>query len=136
MKKLKITIEGISYEVDVEILHDDDQPVSSRRSTPTTRPAPESSAATPSSSPAAATLPAAAASTSSSADDLLCPLSGVVVTINAPVGKTVAEGETVITLEAMKMYTTVCAHKAGTIKAVHVGAGQSVEENQPLVTIV
>ncbi|MDL5048080.1 biotin/lipoyl-containing protein [Oscillatoria amoena NRMC-F 0135] len=66
---------------------------------------------------------------------MACPLSGVVVTVNAPVGTVVAEGDTVITLEAMKMYTAVCAHKAGTVKEILVNAGQSVDEGQALATI-
>ena len=38
-------------------------------------------------------------------------------------------------LEAMKMDTPVNANKDGTVTKVHVAAGQSVQEGQPLVSL-
>ena len=50
-------------------------------------------------------------------------------------GPVVAEGDLVITLEAMKMYTPINAPMAGTITAIHVKVGDAVEEGQILYTI-
>ncbi len=51
------------------------------------------------------------------------------------VGATVSEGDLVITLEAMKMYTAINAPGSGTITAIHVAVGDAVEEGQVLYTI-
>lgn len=51
------------------------------------------------------------------------------------VGDKVNEGDLIITLEAMKMYTAINAANSGTITAILVKVGDSVEEGQPLYTI-
>ncbi|MFZ9936755.1 MAG: acetyl-CoA carboxylase biotin carboxyl carrier protein subunit [Luteolibacter sp.] len=68
-------------------------------------------------------------------DDMVSPLAGIVQAIEVQVGAKVNEGDLVITLEAMKMYTPVNATASGTIKAIHVKTGDAVEEGQPLFTI-
>lgn len=50
-------------------------------------------------------------------------------------GASVQAGDQVMTLEAMKMNTIVSAPAGGTVKAISVAAGDSVEEGQPLLTI-
>jgi len=59
----------------------------------------------------------------------------VVVEIPVAAGATVHEGDVVAVIEAMKMMNEIRAHKAGTIRAVHVKAGTTVEARMPLVTI-
>ena len=66
---------------------------------------------------------------------MVSPLAGIVQAIEVQVGTQVREGDLVITLEAMKMYTPVNATASGTIKAIHVKTGDAVEEGQPLFTI-
>jgi biotin carboxyl carrier protein len=66
---------------------------------------------------------------------MLSPLAGIVQAIEVQVGTKVNEGDLVITIEAMKMYTPVNSTSSGTIKAVHVKVGDAVEEGQPLFTI-
>jgi biotin carboxyl carrier protein len=66
---------------------------------------------------------------------MVSPLAGIVQAIAVAVGAQVKEGELVITLEAMKMYTPINATASGTIKAIHVKIGDAVEEGQPLFTI-
>jgi acetyl-CoA carboxylase biotin carboxyl carrier protein len=51
------------------------------------------------------------------------------------VGDTVAEGDTLLIVEAMKVMNPITADKAGTIRAVLVGNAQPVEFDQPLVVI-
>ncbi|MCK5263241.1 MAG: acetyl-CoA carboxylase biotin carboxyl carrier protein, partial [Gammaproteobacteria bacterium] len=51
------------------------------------------------------------------------------------VGDTVAEGDTVCIIEAMKILNQIEADKSGTVKAILVENGQPVEFGQPLVII-
>jgi acetyl-CoA carboxylase biotin carboxyl carrier protein len=53
----------------------------------------------------------------------------------AAVGKTVAAGDTLLIVEAMKVMNPITAPSAGTIKAVLVENGQPVEFDQPLVVV-
>ncbi|MFT4549689.1 MAG: pyruvate carboxylase [Verrucomicrobiales bacterium] len=63
------------------------------------------------------------------------PMPGMVSAVAASVGEKVEEGDNLLTLEAMKMFTTITAPRAGIIESVHVAAGESVESKDLLVTI-
>lgn len=65
----------------------------------------------------------------------MSPLAGTVQKVDVAVGDSVTEGQTVVTLEAMKMLTTVVAPRAGTVKEIKVQAGGSVQEGQVLVVL-
>lgn len=121
MDHLRITIEGKTYHVVVEKVgsHSQPEPV-----------APAARATAPAPTPAPAPRPAAAGTGEASS-----PLAGIVQSIALEVGATVAEGDLVLTLEAMKMYTPINATMSGTIKAIHVKPGDAVEEGQLLYTI-
>lgn len=125
MDHLRITVEGKAYDVVVEKIGSDD---TATTTTPAVRAAAPARAATP--APAPAPKPSAAG-----AGDALSPLAGIVKAIDAAAGATVTEGDVVITLEAMKMYTPINATASGTIKAIHVNIGDAVEEGQVLYTI-
>lgn len=51
------------------------------------------------------------------------------------IGSTVAEGDTLIIVEAMKVMNPILAPRAGKVTQVLVAAGQPVEFDQPLVVI-
>ncbi|NTS65062.1 acetyl-CoA carboxylase biotin carboxyl carrier protein [Sphingomonas sp. HHU CXW] len=53
----------------------------------------------------------------------------------AAVGQTVAAGDTLLIVEAMKVMNPITAPSAGTVKAVLVENGQPVEFDQPLVVV-
>ncbi len=53
----------------------------------------------------------------------------------ASVGQTVAAGDTLLIVEAMKVMNPITAPSAGTVKAVLVENGQPVEFDQPLVVV-
>ncbi len=123
MEHLRITVDGKTYEVVVE-------KIESAGSSASPAPAPVRATAPVVPAPAPAPAPKTAAE-----DDMVSPLAGIVQAIEVQVGAKVNEGDLVITLEAMKMYTPVNATASGTIKAIHVKTGDAVEEGQPLFTI-
>jgi acetyl-CoA carboxylase biotin carboxyl carrier protein len=51
------------------------------------------------------------------------------------VGQTVAAGDTLLIIEAMKVMNPITAPKAGTVKAILVSSEQPVEYDQPLIVI-
>jgi acetyl-CoA carboxylase biotin carboxylase subunit len=74
-------------------------------------------------------------SAAAAGNDVVAPMHGVVVEISVAQGATVAEGDVVAVIEAMKMMNEIRAHKAGTVGAVHVQPGATVEARTPLVTL-
>ncbi len=125
MKKLRITVEGKTYDVTVEVLGDTGTPIA-----PVTASLPVVSAPTEQ----AASTQQAAASVGAAAD-VLSQLAGTVVSVEVAVGQSVAAGDGLLTIEAMKMNTSIIAPKAGTVTAVAVAAGAVVEEGQLLITL-
>ena len=63
------------------------------------------------------------------------PLAGNVVKVLVQPGQAVAEGESIVVLEAMKMETSVSAPAAGTIVEVRVQSGDSCVVGDVLVTL-
>ncbi len=61
-----------------------------------------------------------------SGDSLTAPMQGTIVKINVDEGATVAEGDLVVVLEAMKMEQPITAHKAGTITNLRAEVGATV----------
>jgi biotin carboxyl carrier protein len=50
-------------------------------------------------------------------------------------GESIAEGETLVIIEAMKMENEIAAHRSGIIRRLFVSIGDSVEMDQPLAEI-
>lgn len=74
----------------------------------------------------------APASSSGSGQNVTAPMPGNIFKVLAQPGQSVKEGETVVVLEAMKMENEIVAPADGTISAVHVKEGQSVEADDVL----
>lgn len=62
-------------------------------------------------------------------------ITGVVWKIECAVGDQVAEGDTVVVLESMKMEMPVEAEDAGTVVKILCEEGQAVNEGDPLVEL-
>jgi len=62
-------------------------------------------------------------------------ITGVVWKIECKVGDVVEEGDTVVTLESMKMEMPVEAEDRGTVKEIRCEEGQSVSEGDVLVVL-
>jgi acetyl-CoA/propionyl-CoA carboxylase biotin carboxyl carrier protein len=67
-----------------------------------------------------------AASGAPSGDELVSPMQGTIVKIEAADGEQVAVGDTIVVLEAMKMEQPLIAHKAGTVTGLSIQVGQTV----------
>ena len=79
------------------------------------------------------TQPAAAAA--GAGTPVKAPLPGTINAINVKVGDTVAVGDVVIVLEAMKMQNNIEAENAGTVTSILVKQGDSVMEGAVMLTI-
>ncbi len=134
MKKLRITVDGKTYEVEVEILGSSIASV-----TPVAAPAPQAApapvAAAVVAAPAPAPKAASPAPVAASAGDVVCPLAASISSVAVKEGQTVKAGDLLVMLEAMKMNTPVNAEKDGTVTKIYVAAGQSVQEGEPLVSM-
>jgi acetyl-CoA/propionyl-CoA carboxylase, biotin carboxylase, biotin carboxyl carrier protein len=78
---------------------------------------------------------AAAAALGTGPAELVAPMPGQVLSIGAPVGTAVEPGDTVLTLEAMKMEHAVTSSRAGTVADVFVRAGDQVTRGQRLAIV-
>ncbi len=68
-------------------------------------------------------------------DALVSPMQGTIVKILVADGGTVAAGDPVVVLEAMKMEQPLTAHKAGTISGLTAEVGQTVSSGAPICEI-
>ncbi|MDR5858964.1 oxaloacetate decarboxylase subunit alpha [Halomonas eurihalina] len=80
--------------------------------------------------PQAPSAPAA-----SSGEAITAPLAGNIFKVNVKPGDSVAEGDVVIILEAMKMETEVRAASAGTVSEIKVSEGDSVAVGDELIVL-
>lgn len=120
MKNLRITVNGTSYDVQVEEIGAGAAPVASA-------PAPVAVAPAP-----AAPAPAASAS---SGEPVKAPMPGVVLDIKVSAGQTVKKGDCLIILEAMKMENEIFCPKDGTVESIVATKGQNVDSGATLLTI-
>lgn len=67
------------------------------------------------------------------AGGLIAPMPGQVRSVSVSVGDAVKKGQTLLTMEAMKMEIRIQALKDGAVKALHVAQGQTVEREQILI---
>jgi biotin carboxyl carrier protein len=127
--KLRITLDGVTYDLDVEFVEED-----SGRAAGVSAPAPVARAAAASAPAAAAPSAAPAPPPGESADmTVTSPLSGTVFKILVKVGDSVTSGQDLLILEAMKMETNVVAAGPGTIKNIPVAEGDTVSQGQLLI---
>ena len=119
-----VTVNGVSYQVEMENSMPAAAPVQG---------APQASAPAP--QPAAAAAPAPAAKPAGEGKAVTSPLPGVIIEVSVKEGDTVAAGQKVAVLEAMKMENEIQAEKAGVVTKIHVSKGDSVLEGASIVTI-
>lgn len=133
IKRLRVTVDGNTYDVTVEVPEESTPDAAAAPVMPTpptpvaVSPAPPATAPTPS--------PAPKPAGTGGPGDVPCPLAGRVTAVVVQVGQDVKEGDHLVTLEAMKMNTFVFAPRNGKVTTVKIEVGAVVEEGQTLVTI-
>ena len=115
-----VTVNGEQYKVEMEPEKEPEKPK------PVVRPV------APAPAPASS---GADASRANNQNAVKAPLPGVITEIKVAEGDIVAEGDTVVVLEAMKMANNLDAEKGGKVTAILVQPGQTVMEGDPLVVI-
>lgn len=136
--KLKITVHGVPYEVDVEVLDAGDDfamgPLPMVHQTQAGAPVPSMAPAPMAAAPAPRRKkkPVGTAA-SSDGGNVTSPVAGNVVEVKCKVGESVKEGDILLVIEAMKMNTSIAAPVDGTVKATPVAKGDAIVEGQTLV---
>ncbi|MGH9150836.1 MAG: biotin/lipoyl-containing protein, partial [Acidimicrobiales bacterium] len=79
--------------------------------------------------------PRPTAAVHASSGTVLAPMQGTVVAVAAAVGDTVEPGQTICVIEAMKMENNVTTERAGTVRELHVRAGDTVGAGDVLAVV-
>ncbi len=124
MRKFNISVNGNTYEVEVEEVGGAPAPA-----VKSAAPAPKPAAAPKAAPKAAAQAPAAGAT------NVDGPMPGNIVSIKVKTGDTVNEGDVLCVLEAMKMENEIMAPKAGKVVAVCTSQGASVQTGDTLISL-
>ena len=123
MKHLRITLNGQTYEVDVEETGAVSAAAPAAAPAPTPAPAPAA--------PAPASAPAAAAG----GKIVEAPMSGRIVKVLVNVGDRVSADDPVVILEAMKLENEIYADVDGVVKEIRVSANQIVNTEDVIAVI-
>ncbi|AOY75158.1 biotin/lipoyl-containing protein [Clostridium formicaceticum] len=125
MKKFNITVNGVSYEVEVEEIKDGT--AASRPATPAVEAKSAATPAKPVTKPVAAPV--------SGDTTVEAPMPGNIWKILVREGQEVKEGEVLVILEAMKMENEIYAPVSGKIAGIHVSEGASVNGGDLLISL-
>jgi len=113
--KLRITVQGVRYDVDVEVLDND---------TPTDVSLEKSGGHS-----------IAANATAKGGGEVTSPIAGTVFDIRVKPGDVVKINDTLLVLEAMKMESNIASTHAGIVQEVCVQVGDGVTHGQVLVRV-
>lgn len=111
MKKYNVNVNGTSYEVEIELVSENDAKA------------------------AAPAAPKAAPAAGGDGEKVAAPMPGTILDVKVNVGDTVKKGQILMILEAMKMENEIMAGCDGKITSIGVTKGQSVESGATLCTI-
>ncbi len=120
MKKYRVTVNGTTYEVDVEQVGGDSASPVANTSAPVTK-APE------------VAKPAVAPVAAGNGEKVVAPMPGTILKVNVTPGSAVKKGDSLLILEAMKMENDIVAPCDGTVASVSVSQGASVSTGDILV---
>ena len=135
--KYQVKVDGKVFEVEVEKVGGGYASLTpaSLTAAPAAPAAPAPQAAAPAPAPAAQAAPAPApAAPAGGAGDVVAPMPGTVLKVNVNNGDTVASGDVILILEAMKMENEIVAPCAGTV-TLNVKAGETVDTDAVLASV-
>ncbi|HSQ89685.1 MAG TPA: biotin/lipoyl-containing protein [Romboutsia sp.] len=121
MKKYNVTVNGNTYEVEVEEVGSEVSKVS--------RPQVTQSSPRPQATPKQQAAPVLGGG------NVLSPMPGTINDVRVKAGDSVKKGQILLILEAMKMENEIMANSDGTVSAVNISKGSSVNAGDVLVTI-
>ncbi|MDR3774902.1 MAG: acetyl-CoA carboxylase biotin carboxyl carrier protein subunit [Terracidiphilus sp.] len=126
--KLQVTVEGKTYEVEVEILEEDEgaRPPGLGSYEPAALPAPIAS-------PGSQFSGGGSWPEANGAKVCRSPITGLVIRVNVEPGQAVQANDLLLVLEAMKMENSVTARATATVKSVCVVPGDSVKVGQVVI---
>lgn len=127
-----VTVNGVDYKVEIENEMPAVQAVP-QAAAPAAKPAPTPVAAAP--APVAAAPAPVVAKPAGEGKPVTSPLPGVIIEVSVKEGDTVAAGQKVAVLEAMKMENEIQSDRAGVVTKINVAKGDSVLEGAAIVTI-
>ncbi len=119
--KTKVTVNGKVYEVETE--------AAAPAAKPAAAPAPKPAA------PAAPKAEAKPAAAPAAGVQVKSPLPGSVIKVLVSEGQAVKKGDTLLTLESMKMENAIMAEADGTVKQIAVTPGQNVMQDDLLIVL-
>ncbi len=126
--KTNVTVNGNVYTVETEA-----------PAAPAPKPAPAPKAEEPKAAPAPAAAPAPKVEAPKAAPaagvQVKSPLPGSIIKVLVSEGQTVKKGDTLLTLESMKMENPVLAEQDGTVKQIAVTPGQNVMQDDLLIVL-
>ena len=122
-----VTVNGVKYDVEIE----GGKATGTKK--PAVVPAPEATGLSVTPKTPIASKPAVAPAATGA--KVTCPLPGTVIAINVKEGDTVAAGQTLLVLEAMKMENNIDAERGGVVKQILVAQGATVMEGDTLIVI-
>lgn len=133
-KIARVNVNGIPFEIEMQ------KPINAAKhpalaATKRASSAPAAPAAPVAAAPVAAVPVKPAAAPAGAGNAVKAPLPGTINAINVKVGDTVAVGDIVIVLEAMKMQNNIESEYAGTVTSITVNQGDSVMEGAVMMTI-
>jgi biotin carboxyl carrier protein len=133
MKKLIISVNGKKYDVEVEVLDEDDSPVQTQAFyNPSLFKSENYGLQNPSSDNVIIARPSSAPASGKNTQN--SPVNGKLMEIYIHEGDTVAERDKILAIEAMKMKTNIYASRNGKIAKIHVRVGDQIDQNQLLIT--
>ncbi len=133
MKKYNVTVNGVTYEVEVEEVGEG---VSAAPATPAVKAAAPAPVAAPKAAPAPTAAPAPkAASGAQGSIKVTAPMPGTILKMNVKVGDTIKANDLVCILEAMKMENEIFAAEGGVVKSIEAGQGASVNAGDVIITL-
>ena len=124
MKKYNVNVNGTAYEVTVE------EVVGGAAPAPVAAPVAEPAVEDATDDGELIAVIAAGAG-----EQVKSPMPGNILSVNVNVGDTVAEGQVLMILEAMKMENEIMAPKAGKVTSVNVQKGATVESGTLLCVV-